>query len=56
MDLEVDSLFDGVICDDCRGGVELVLAMALCSGEIHTRLVRRARRLAETGSFANARS
>lgn len=56
VDLETGSLFGGAICDGCRGDVELLLAIVPGSEGIYIRLVRRTRRLAATGSFANARS
>lgn len=56
VDLETGSLFGGTICDDCRGGVGLLLAMVPGSEGMYIRLVRRARPRTMTGSFANARS
>lgn len=56
VDLEIGSLFGGVICDDCRGGVKLLLAMVHRPEGMYVRLLRRASRRAMTESSANARN
>lgn len=56
VDLDTGSFFGGGICDDCRGGVKLLLAMVPSPEGMCVRLLRRASRRAMTESFANARN